>query len=82
MTCDTVVWKECRACEKPQQTLIAIVASALSLPVLVKYMVKSKRSWQSVLAFCETVMRQKEETERLREPDLSAVPANVNFLPP
>ncbi|CAH2106949.1 unnamed protein product [Euphydryas editha] len=39
----------------------------LPLPVLVKFTVKSERSWNSTLAFCESVMRQKERIKRNKD---------------
>jgi len=42
------------------------VGADLSLPVLIERMLGSEEGWKPAVSFCETVMLQKEATERIR----------------
>ncbi|XP_049878275.1 uncharacterized protein LOC126375411 [Pectinophora gossypiella] len=57
----------CPAWATERQELGAVVGRDLSLPAVVQAMVDSERSWKAVLAFCEAVLRSKEDAERERE---------------
>ncbi|CAG4928149.1 unnamed protein product [Colias eurytheme] len=57
----------CPAWSVDRQRLVAAVGPDLSLPSVVRAMVRDNRSWGAVVAFCEEVMARKEEAERARE---------------
>lgn len=59
---------------EPRADLAAAVGNDLSLPAVVNSMVDSEGSWQTMVAFCETVMSQKEEAERVREDSAESDP--------
>ncbi|XP_045542466.1 uncharacterized protein LOC123723531 [Papilio machaon] len=58
---------ECPAWALQRQDLVAVVGPDLSLPAVVQRMTESDRAWRAVQTFCEVVISQKEEAERLRE---------------
>ncbi|XP_072946162.1 trypsin, alkaline C-like [Epargyreus clarus] len=59
--------EECSAWDRKRRELVAVVGPDLSLPVVVKAMVGSERSWKAIKSFCEEVISQKEAAERERE---------------
>lgn len=61
--------EECPAWGTERRVLRQTVGWDLSLPALVREMIRGERSWKAVSSFCEQVMSQKEEAERVRERD-------------
>lgn len=57
----------CAAWADERRVLIAEVGRDLSLPTVLSSMVGSETSWAVISSFCDTVMSQKEEAERVRE---------------
>jgi len=66
--------KECPAWDTQRRALVQVVGGDLSLPAIVSCMVGDGGSWRAVSSFCEQVMLQKEEAERVREADPEAPP--------
>lgn len=64
----------CPAWAMPRSELMAVVGSDLSLPVLVEAMVESEEAWEAVVAFAESVIKEKETAERTREDDVNSLP--------
>lgn len=54
--------------------LIRVIGYDLSLPNVVKDMLRSERAWDAVAAFCEAVIKEKEMMERAREDDPESDP--------
>ncbi|KAJ0169244.1 hypothetical protein K1T71_015274 [Dendrolimus kikuchii] len=66
---DTVLHtlQECPAWTEQRRELVAFTGMDLSLPAVVRTMVRSRTGWDAVSSFCEHVMFAKEEAERERE---------------
>jgi len=58
--------EECPAWAEERSVLVAAVGRDLSLPAIVRKMLGSGRSWRAVIHFCEAVISQKEDHERVR----------------
>lgn len=61
--------EECSAWAEPRDVVSSVIGSDLSLPTLMRAMVSSKEAWEAVVAFCDTIMSQKEAAKRKREND-------------
>nr|XP_012217918.1 PREDICTED: uncharacterized protein LOC105669503 [Linepithema humile] len=59
--------EECEAWEGERRVLTAVVGEDLSLPALVNAMLEGEDKWRAVSSFCDKVMFQKEEAERIRK---------------
>jgi len=57
--------EECSAWDEERRLMTAVVGPDLSLPALVTSMLKGEDKWEAV-SFCDKVMSQKEEAERIR----------------
>ncbi|XP_067208489.1 uncharacterized protein [Linepithema humile] len=57
---------KCEAWEKERRVLTAVVGEDLSLPALVRAMLEGEDKWRAASEFCDRVMSQKEEAERVR----------------
>jgi len=64
--------QECPEWAEQRRVLGAVVGNDLSLPAVVDAILGSERSWKSLLAYCEEVMRIKEEAERIRRGEVVA----------
>ncbi|XP_061712799.1 uncharacterized protein LOC133521747 [Cydia pomonella] len=67
--------ESCRRWAVVRQNMVVaaeITSGDLSLHDVVSAMLRSKRAWKEVEAFCETVISQKEAVERLREDSADA----------
>ncbi|XP_061719330.1 uncharacterized protein LOC133526654 [Cydia pomonella] len=58
---------ECPVWGEEREELVAQLGQDLSLPAVVRAMLGSERAWETVLTFCEHVIRDKEAAERERE---------------
>ncbi|XP_067209963.1 uncharacterized protein [Linepithema humile] len=58
---------ECEAWEEERRVLTAVVGEDLSLPALVRAILEGEDKWRAASKFCDRVMSQKEEAERVRK---------------
>lgn len=84
---------ECSAWAEERAVMASVVGSDLSLPAVVKAMVRSDGAWKAVATFCGAVQGAKETAERMREDDVLSHPirrrrigrrrqAHVRRMPP
>ncbi|XP_039303495.1 uncharacterized protein LOC120357381 [Solenopsis invicta] len=71
---------DCPAWEELRGVLRAEIGNDLSLPAIISQMVGRESAWKAVSSFCEQVMLQKEEAEKVRErrPGGRMPPGNAN----
>jgi len=58
--------ERCPIWRRERRALVAVVGRDLSLPALVSAMIGSDEAWKAVIHYCEVVMTQKEQHERVR----------------
>lgn len=59
--------ESCPSWHSERQALVQTIGSDLSLPAVIAAMLDRRDAWNAVVTFCETVMVQKETSERDRE---------------
>ncbi|XP_039311327.1 uncharacterized protein LOC120359085 [Solenopsis invicta] len=71
---------DCPAWEELRGVLRAEIGNDISLPPIISQMVGRESAWKAVSSFCEQVMLQKEEAEKVRErrPGGQMPPGNAN----
>lgn len=64
----------CPAWAEQRRVLVDTIAADLSPPALFRTMLSGERGWEAISSFCETVVSQREEAEKVREGDSLAHP--------
>lgn len=65
--------QECPAWVDEREALKEVVGEDLSLGKVMQEIIKNEKSWSALLNYCRTVMRRKEDVEREKERQLSAL---------